>query len=475
MISLLLALSEENVKNHIYYLANDYLEGRFCGYNQKARDYIKFYLNRMGYEVLTQHFDIDGKIKIDSFYINLKIPIKPLYFSSSGYVKSKDISIIDGDSIDEIEMIHKAIEERNKKKKIIIFLVSNYIQKSYFKNDLGIIALQTLKTYKDSLKNIEIEVYLKLSKEKINGENIFAIKKGKSLRYIVLGAHYDHLGYGDISSLDKIYDIHNGADDNASGVAGVIEIANYYKDKEVRDNILFAFWDCEEIGTVGSDYFIKNPIIPIENIKAYINFDMIGRLENNNLTIIGTKTANEFEDIIKRINEKFNFNIKFSNSGFGSSDQNAFYNAKIPVLHIFTNAHKDYHKTTDDPQFINYEGEKKILEFTIEIIDEISKIEALTYNEIKENRTIRNPNRVRLGIIPDYNYDGEGVRVLGTSNGTPAQKLGLKEGDIILKIGNYEIKNIYDLTYALTKFKKGQKSTILYKSEQKILKKQVVF
>jgi len=475
MINLLLVLSEENLKNHIYYLANDYLEGRLCGYNQKARDYIKFYLNRMGYEVLTQNFEVEGKIKIDSFYTNLKIPIKPLYFSSSGYIKTKDISIVDGDSLDEIGMINKAIEERNKKKKIIIFLVSNYIQKSYFKKDLGIIALQTLKTYKDSLNKKEIEVYLKLSKEKVQGENIFAIKKGKSLRYIVLGAHYDHLGYGDISSLDGIYDVHNGADDNASGVAGVIEIANYYKDKEVRDNILFAFWDCEEIGTVGSDYFVKNPIIPMENIKTYINFDMIGRLENNNLTIIGSKTAKEFEEIIKKVNEKFNFNIKFSNSGFGMSDQNAFYNMKIPVLHIFTNVHKDYHKTTDDPQFINYEGEKKILELTIEIIDEISKIEALTYNEIKENRTIRNSNRVRLGVIPDYSYEGEGVKILDVSNGTPAQKSGLKKGDIILKIGDYEIKNIYDLTYALTKFKKGQKTTIIFKSNDKVIKKQVIF
>jgi len=471
MISLLFLLSEEDIKKHIYFLASDYLEGRFCGYNEKARDYIEFNLRRYGYEVIKQEFEVDGKIKIDSFYTNLKIPIKPLYFSSSGYAKFNEISIVDGDSLDEIGLIHKAIDEKNKNKKAVIFLVSEFISKSYFKNDIGIIALQVPKSYKDSLKNIE--VYLKISKEKVKGENIFAVKKGKSLRYIIIGAHYDHLGYGDISSLDKIYDIHNGADDNASGVAGVLEIANYFKDKNISDNLVFAFWDCEEIGTVGSDYYVKNPLFPLENTKAYINFDMIGRLKDSVLIVIGSKTANEFEDILNRNNEFFK--LKFSNSGFGSSDQNAFYNAKIPVLHFFTGSHKDYHKTTDDPEFINFEGEKQILDYVIKVIYDISRIEALTYNEVKEERPIRVSNRVRLGVIPDYSYEGNGVRIMGVSKGTPAEKIGLKEGDIIIKIGKYEINNIYDFTYALSKFKKNQKTTITYLRDNKLLTSKITF
>jgi hypothetical protein len=473
MISLLFLFSEENIKSHIYFLANDYLEGRLCGYNQIARDYIKFYLKKLGYEIITQEFDVDGKIKIDSFYLSLNIPAKPLYFSSSGYAKFNEISIVDGDSFDEIGLIHKAIDERNKKKKAIIFLLSKPIQKSYFKNDLNIIALQVPKEYKDSLKNKKIEIFLKISKEKVKGENIFAVKKGKSLKYVIIGAHYDHLGYGDISSLDSIYDVHNGADDNASGVAGVLELANYYKDKQVSDNIVFAFWDCEEIGTVGSDYYIKNPLFPLENTKIYINFDMIGRLKDSTLTIIGSKTAIELEDILKKNNQFFN--LKLVNSGFGSSDQNAFYNSKIPVLHFFTGVHKDYHKTTDDANFINYEGIKEILEYVIRVVDDILRTETLTYNEIKQERSFTSSNRVRLGVIPDYSYEGVGIRIIGVSKNTPAEKVGLKEGDIILKIGEYDIKNIYDLTYVLTKFKKGQKVKIEFKRDDKIITENIKF
>ncbi len=475
MISLLLVLLEENLKTHIYFLANNYLEGRFCGYNQIARDYIKFNLKRYGYEVLAQEFDVDGKIRIDSFYTNLNIPIKPLYFSASGYAKFNEISIVDGDTLDNMGLMHRAIEERNNGKKAIIFLLSKPIQRSYFKGDLNIVALQVPKEYKDSLKNKKIEVYLKISKEKVKGENIFAFKKGKSLTYIIIGAHYDHLRYGDISSLDSIYDVHNGADDNASGVAGVLELANYYKDKVVRDNIVFAFWDCEEIGTVGSEFYIQNSLFPLQNTKVYINFDMIGRLKDSALTVIGSKTANEFEEILKRNNE-VGFNLKLSNSGFGSSDQNAFYNAKIPVLHFFTGVHKDYHRTTDDARYINFLGMRAILEYVIKVIEDISKIETLTFNEVKEERSfVRTGNRVRLGVIPDYSYDGNGVRVVGVSKGTPAERVGLKEGDIILKIGKYEIRNIYDLTYVLTKFKKGQKTKIEFLSDGKLVQKTLNF
>lgn len=473
MISFLFLLSEGNIQKHVYFLSNDYLEGRLCGYNQMARDYIKYYLRKYGYEVITQDFDVDGKIKVDTFYINVNIPAKPLYFSSSGYAKFNEISIVDGDSFDEMGLIHKAIDERNKKKKAVIFLLSKPIQKSYFKSDINIIALQLPKEYKDSLKNKKLEIYLKISKEKVKGENIFAIKKGKGLKYIIIGAHYDHLGYGDISSLDTIYDVHNGADDNASGVAGVLELANHYKDKQLSDNLVFAFWDCEEIGTVGSEYYISNPLFPLENTKIYINFDMIGKLKDSTLTIIGSKSAIELEEILKTNNEFLN--LKLTNSGFGASDQNAFYNAKIPVLHFFTGVHEDYHKTTDDPEFLNYKGISQILDYVIRVIDNISKTELLTYNEIKQERSFTSSNRVRLGIIPDYSYEGIGVRVVGISKGTPAQKINLRNGDIILKIGSYEIRNIYDLTYALSKFKKGQKTSIEFKREEKLLKTSIVF
>ncbi|MCS7244793.1 MAG: M28 family peptidase [candidate division WOR-3 bacterium] len=473
MISFIFLLLEENIKKHVYFLSNDYLEGRLCGYNQKARDYIEFHLKRYGYEVIKQEFEVEGKIKIDSFQTNLRIPIKPLYFTSSGYVKSEEFSIIDGDSFDNIGLIHKTIEEKNKNKKGVIFLLSHPISKSYFDKNLGIVALQLPKEYKDSLKNKNFFVYLKVSREKVKGENIFAVKKGKSLKYIIVGAHYDHLGYGDVSSLDTIYDIHNGADDNASGVAGVLELANYYKNRDVSDNIVFAFWDCEEVGTIGSEYYIKNPIFPLENTKIYINFDMIGRLKDSSLLIIGSKTAVEIEDILNRRNKLFK--LKLSNSGIGFSDQNAFYNAKIPVLHFFTNVHQEYHRTTDDAELINYEGQKQILLYAIDVIDEILKTETLTFNKVEEEKPARISRGVRLGIIPDYTYEGEGVRISGVLKNTPAQNIGLTQGDIILKIGKYETKNIYELTYALSKFKKSQRTTILYKRDNKVMKSNIKF
>ncbi len=478
-------ISAEDIKKHIYFVASDYTEGRLSGSrgNATARDYIEFYLKKWGYRIQEQKFPIPGKIHVKGFSVKPSLPLKPLYFSSSGHFEGiigKDIAVIDADSLSEFDMMMKAIDARENGKKAVIFIVSKPIlQRSYFKNDLKIVALQLEKDKADALKDVKnIRIDLDIEKENITGVNVIAVKEGRGNGYILIGAHYDHLGYGPMGSMKPdLMDIHNGADDNASGVAGVLELAEYYADKEPQHNMVFLFWDAEELGLIGSKYYIDHPVYPLDSTIAYINFDMIGRLRDSTLYLIGTRTAKEFKGLIDRINSHYGFTIKSSESGFGASDQNAFYSSKVPVLHFFTGAHTDYHTPFDDPEKINYLGEAAVVKFARELIDSLDRYENLQYVKIEmPSGPSRTKLKVSLGVIPDYTYDkGDGLRIFGTRKDSPAYRAGLREGDIIVRIGNYEIKNIYDLMYVLSRYNPGDEAEILFKRDGKIIKSRVKF
>ncbi|UCE20370.1 MAG: M20/M25/M40 family metallo-hydrolase [Gemmatimonadota bacterium] len=279
---------------------------------------------------------------------------------------------------------------------------------------------------------------------------------------IVIGAHYDHLGLGEHGSRapDQIGEIHNGADDNASGVAGVLELAEAFSaDRSVlRRSLLFIAFGGEEIGIIGSNYYVNNPIFELEKTVTMINLDMIGRLTDNKLIVQGVGTAAEWDSLITFSNETSGFDLALKKSGYAPGDNTPFYAKKIPVLFFFTDAHEDYHTPWDDVEKINVEGEEKIVEYVRSIATYVDTSETrplLTQIEEEEKPTGHPRFRVSVGTIPDFAAEVEGVKLTGVREGGPAERAGIKGGDIIVRLGEKEIKNLYDYTYALGEYKPG--------------------
>ena len=283
--------------------------------------------------------------------------------------------------------------------------------------------------------------------------------------YIVIGAHYDGLGYGEIGSLARKGEegqIHNGADDNASGTAVVLELAaRLSKTRETRARgILFALWSGEEIGIIGSSYFAENPVVPLDRIAAYLNFDMVGRLEENTLILQGVGSSSAWPALIEKQNVPIGFNLTLQADPYLPTDVTAFYPKKVPVLNFFTGAHEDYHRPTDDVDNLNYEGMERVVALVNGmILDIASAAERPEYVEVERSQSgggSRDTLRAYLGTIPDYSTDTAGVKLSGVRAGGPADKAGLKSGDVIIKFGGQQISNIYDYTYALDAVKIGE-------------------
>lgn len=285
-------------------------------------------------------------------------------------------------------------------------------------------------------------------------------------RYIIIGGHYDHLGWGQDGSLYKGATpmIHNGADDNASGAAGVLELAQYYAAHPPRHAMLFMGFTGEEMGLLGSAYWVEHPTRPLGEAMAMINFDMIGRLADSTrkLNVQGTGTSPVWEAWVKEANTGPNFDIAMIPDGQGASDHSSFYMKNIPVLFIFTGLHTDYHRPSDDADKINTAGEERVIRFGQAIIsrlDEHSEPIAFTKVKVSEDRKVRGFN-VYVGTIPDYGYQGEGFRISGTSPGGPAEKAGLQANDILVRFGDTAIKNIYDYMNALSLHKPGEEVNV---------------
>lgn len=299
---------------------------------------------------------------------------------------------------------------------------------------------------------------------------------------IIIGAHYDHLGLGnDGSSLDPNPQnkIHNGADDNASGTAGIIELARYFQNngKKEKYNFLFLSFSGEELGLYGSKYYTEHPTIDLTKVNFYINLDMVGRLDPNTkaLQVMGTGTSPVWEPMLKKLS---NDQVKIStdSSGTGPSDHTSFYLKNIPVLHFFTGSHSDYHKPSDDWEKINYEGEAEVLKVIVKIIEELDaapKLEFLTTKS--KSMSTRSSFKVTLGIMPSYGGDVEGLKIDGVSDGKPAQKAGLQAGDIILQMGDVAVKDIQNYMDALAKFEKGQTIPVRFKRKDKEMTVNVTF
>ena len=295
----------------------------------------------------------------------------------------------------------------------------------------------------------------------ITGLNVIALIDNKAANTIIIGAHYDHLGFGGEGSLfrGEELEIHNGADDNASGVAVMLNLANRLKDKNPNNNYLFIAFSGEEMGLLGSNYFVKNPTIDTKKVNYMINMDMVGRLkEDKTLAVYGVGTSPKFKQTLFANNTDFKLIEK--ESGVGPSDHTSFYLADIPVLHFFTGQHEDYHKPSDDAEKLNYEGMEAISDFIMSIITDLDNDQRLAFKKTK-NESEETPDfKVTLGVVPDYLYDQKGMRIDGVSEDRPAQKAGMMKGDVVVQVGIYKITDMMSYMKSLSKFEKGQTTTV---------------
>jgi aminopeptidase YwaD len=278
---------------------------------------------------------------------------------------------------------------------------------------------------------------------------------------IVIGAHYDHLGRGGEGSLaSRPGEIHHGADDNASGTAGLLELARIFSAQgpKLKRSVIFIAFGGEEEGLLGSNYYVNHPLIPLANTVAMINMDMIGRMKDRKLVIGGVGTAKEWREIIGQANT---FELTLNEDGYGPSDHSSFYIKQIPVLFFWTGTHNDYHKPSDTFDKINYNDEARILSMVARIVKDVDGADKrLSFTTAKSAPPRGGGFRVYLGTIPNYADSTDGLLLDGVRDDSPATKAGLKAGDRIVKIGSREVKNVYDYTYALGEMKAGQEYVV---------------
>lgn len=295
-----------------------------------------------------------------------------------------------------------------------------------------------------------------------------------SAEYVIVGGHYDHLGFGESGAMLRAGEenqIHNGADDNASGIAAIMELAgSLAKSRDAQRGVLFAFWSGEEIGLIGSSYFTEHPTLPLSNAVAYLNFDMVGRLNENKLLLQGVGSSTAWRRLIEKRNVAAGFNAILQDDPYLPTDTTPFYSKGVPVLSFFTGSHDDYHRPTDDAGKLDYDGLLRIARFAGGIIADLMKAPTRPeYAKVERSSSggSRENLRAYLGTIPDYATEVAGVKLSGVRGGSPAEKGGLKGGDIIVEFAGQKIANIYDYTYALDAVKIGQPVTIAVMREGK--------
>ncbi len=283
----------------------------------------------------------------------------------------------------------------------------------------------------------------------------------KKQQVIVIGAHYDHLGWGGQGSMaPNEHAIHYGADDNASGTAGMLELAQKFAANrdEIDRSILFMAFGAEELGLIGSRHYVENPYIPNEQTAAMINLDMIGRLQNDELTIFGVGTSPIWDDLIESSAYYDNFSVRTNPDGLGPSDHASFYRNDIPVLFFHTGLHGDYHRPTDTADKINYEGMERIVNYVYDIARTLTTYQeqiAFTRADSPRPQSGMGNISVYVGTMPDLVGESGGMKITEVRSNSPAEKAGLKSGDVIIKFGDKAVENVYDYTYALSDFSPG--------------------
>ena len=498
-----------NLQSHIGYLASDALEGRRTGTAgaTAAMDYLVKQYELMGIAPkgtsgYLQKFDINEGLQIDPgtyFLVNNKSLILekdffPLATSASVQISGNPAMALQEKGQPWFTDIKELLEENKTnphfdveawiKKEVstaaakgasafIIYNTSSTVDNIQFnKNDksaafsIPVIYLTQagLQYFTDPSATLQVGLAVRLVEKKRAASNVAAFINNGATNTIVIGAHYDHLGYNeDKNALDTGHVIHNGADDNASGTAALLEIARLLKQKSpARNNYLFLHFSGEELGLLGSKYWIENPTMT-GSINYMINMDMVGRYDTSHkLTVGGYGTSSKWNAIWKAANTPLI--VKFDSTGSGPSDHASFYRAGVPVQFFFTGSHPDYHKASDDADKINYEATAQIVTLAYQmmgITDSMPKLDFIKTTEPQMGRSTK--FTVSLGVIPDYGYSGTGMRIDGVSPGKLAEKLGLQAGDILLQLGEYKFVDVNSYMQTLSKFKKGDQTVLRIK------------
>lgn len=506
----------ENLKSHVSYLASDQLEGRRTGTkgeilaaNYLVEEYRKIGLLPGNNGKYLQEFEYnEGKsytkksyFKINGETLTAEVDYFPLAYSANKTINSNTaIALKEVDNpwfldlkdileenknnphFDVNEVVMKESEKQFKKgaNSLILFNSSSIVDNiSFSKFDPSAtlsrpviyMPFKSLKKYfKDDITSYDIKLNITIENSSRTGRNIVGFINNNATHTIILGAHYDHLGFGeDKNALDTANDIHNGADDNASGSAALLEIARLLKTSKLSNhNYLIIHFSGEELGLIGSKYWLEHPTINIS--KNYmINMDMVGRYDTSHkLTIGGYGTSPTWGSVLPKLSSPLI--TKIDSSGTGPSDHASFYRKDIPVLFFFTGSHSDYHKTSDDFDKINYEGMADVVRLIYNIIDATNSIQKLEFTKTKEPEMGRSTRfTVSLGVIPDYGFTGEGVRIDGVSQGKLAERIGLAAGDILIQLGDYKFTDVMSYMKALSKFKKGDATQLIIKRKEETL------
>lgn len=299
--------------------------------------------------------------------------------------------------------------------------------------------------------------------------------------WVVMGAHYDHLGMGETSAsrAPGAHAAHLGADDNASGTALLLESARRFSKLAVKParNIAFIAFGAEEIGAIGSHYWVEHPPVAINSVVGMVNTDMVGRLREDKLVVDGTKTAANWEEISKAANEGLNLNLVFGAEGFGASDHASFTAARVPVSFLFTGVHDDYHKPSDTPDKINFPGEERVTTLAARIALAVAeRPERMPFMDAPSdpNKSSRGGFRVSMGTVPDYAFEGKGMKLSGVKPDAPAARAGLQAGDVIVKMGTHEISNVHDFMFSLKELEPGREVIVEVLRDGKVLPLKVI-
>jgi hypothetical protein len=507
----------QNLKSHISYLADDKLEGRRAGSpgEKLAADYLAAQFSGIGLAPkgdggsFEQLFDItDGKqvmpgtlftvnqqeLKAEKDYFplpyspntNLLEAVVSPSLAESGQPWFRDmgewlLNNKDNPHYDLSGQVRSEIRNAQEKgaKALVLYNSSEIPDQFRFdqkdKSEPSTIPVYYIskeafeKFFPDPSSSYEIKMKTVIGPKTRQARNVVGYINNGAAQTVVLGAHFDHLGYGeDGNSMLRGGEkqIHNGADDNASGTAALIELARMLKaDKQRKFNYLFLAFSGEELGLYGSKHFVEHPTISLSEVNYMINMDMVGRLNDSTktITIGGFGTSPSWSNILGSV-KKPGFTIKFDSSGTGPSDHTSFYRKDIPVLFFFTGLHTDYHRPSDDAPKINYMGELMIVKYIRAVIGNSQEGGKLVFQKTREQQTSTSARfSVSMGIMPDYTFSGAGVKVDGVTEGRPAGKAGIKTGDIVTKLGDFPIGSVEAYMQALGKFKKGDATKVTVK------------
>ena len=517
------------------FLSSDSLKGRLPGTLESdvARDFIQsrmaeFGLLPFGEEGYLQPFPVAENVKVNYDITGLRMGKKvliphvdfyPVAYSSNGQASAKTVYI--GYGIIKEDGSYNDYAGKDVEGKIAVLnisspdgihphsaytsyhSVSQRLEMAKEKGALAVLLINPEKTASDVselfksilsvdipvlfVRNQNIEEQLVAKSRKITlsvnmeeqtslAYNIIGLVDNGQRKTVVLGAHYDHIGMGAENSLyEGKPAIHNGADDNGSGTTLLLELLAYYgARKDQNYNYAILFFSAEESGLIGSKYFTEHPTFPLVTVDYMINFDMVGRLRDNRFQISGTGTALEWDRVLSEPIHQLN--IKKDPHGVGPSDHTSFYYKDIPVLHFFTGTHEDYHKPSDDVEKVNFKGMLKLSDFVKSITSKTSEYERLTFQKTKSAEQQTVPSfTVTLGVMPDYIYGGPGVKLDGVTEDRPAAKAGIKTGDIVMKIGDFTIDDIYSYMRALSAYKPGDITNVVYQRGDKEIETEIQF